>query len=280
MMSLHPGHRRRLPIPALLVVIGALVSGLQACHRAPRTALDVLDRSVAAHGGEALVNWRTLTIRGRIDMQDGITYHAAYLLLAAAPGKLRVEHDLTKDRGRLFYEYFMNGGATWSRANLVVGTANARQLRRWFEQCFGVAQARRASGPGGLTLGADAVVEWRERQPGSSTWRPTDPRPVYVLSYTRDGEKIELFVDKETYYLLQETWPGGRRLYRDFKRFGKVVLPARVLEITKGRQGEVVTPISYESVAYDEPIEDWLFREDMPARAGAGANRTTGSGTR
>jgi len=183
----------------------ALLLLVPACSRAPKTAGEVLDRSIAAHGGAALTNWKTLAIRGRIRMQDGIVYNAGYLLLARAPDKLRVEHDMTKDRGRLFYEYFMNGGTAWSRANLVVGTANPRQLQRWFLQTLGPAQARRGM-VSGLALKPDAAVQWQEEEGATRRW--VDLRPAYVVSYTRDGETCEVYVDKETFYVLQDTWPG------------------------------------------------------------------------
>ena len=214
---------------------------LTACHRAPKTAEEVLDRSIAAHGGAALTGWKTMTVRGRIQMQDGITYNAAYLLFAEAPDKLRVEHDMTRDRGRLFYEYFMNGSATWSRSNLVVGTGNAKQLRRWFFQLMGAAQAR-SGGASGLALEPNAVVAWPDASRGGGAREPTGAHSAYVVSYRRDGELFQLYIDTDSYLLVQETWPGGRRLYADFKRFGGVTFPTRVLEITKGRQGDARDP--------------------------------------
>jgi hypothetical protein len=64
----------------------------------------VLARSVAAHGGDRLSSWRTLAITGTMEMEDGITYKAAYHVLAKAPDKLRVEQDMTVDLGgRLSY---------------------------------------------------------------------------------------------------------------------------------------------------------------------------------
>jgi hypothetical protein len=243
-----------LPLAAALLLLGA-------CSRAPKTADEVVERSIAAHGGPALTEWRTLTMRGRIRMQDGITYNAGYLLLARAPDKLRVEHDMTRDRGRLFYEYFMNGRATWSRANLVTGSGNPKQLQRWLLQSLGPAQLRRGA-VSGLTLKPDGVAEWRE--PDGKAWRATDPRPAYLVSYARDGEPCQVAVDKETHYLLAEDWPGGRRLYRGFRRFGAVTVATRIVEITKGRQADTVTAITLESVVHNEPIEDWLFTEDMP----------------
>jgi len=54
---------------------------------------------------------------------------------------------------------------------------------------------------------------------------------------------------------------------RDFKNFGAVVYPTRVLDITVGREGrETVLPYTYESVTFDTPIEDWVFAEDRPGR--------------
>jgi len=241
--------------------VAAALLLLCACSRAPRTADEVVERSIAAHGGRALTEWQTLAVRGRIRMQDGIAYDAGYLLLARAPDKLRVEHDMTRDRGRLFYEYFMNGQTTWSRANLVVGSGNPKQLRRWLLQALGPAQVRRGA-VSGLALGPDTVAEWQE--PEGKGWRATDPRPAYLVSYARDGESCQMHVDKETLHLLADVWPGGRRLYRGFKRFGAVTIATRIVEITKGRQADAVTTITLESVVHNEPIEDWLFTEDMP----------------
>ena len=33
-------------------------------------------------------------------------------------------------------------------------------------------------------------------------------------------------------------------------------------------RGERVMPYAYESITYNEPIEDWLFTEDMPGSPG------------
>ncbi|RPJ75146.1 MAG: hypothetical protein EHM24_04820, partial [Acidobacteria bacterium] len=105
----------------VLAVAAAVVAvGATGCNRAPKTAEDVLARSLKAHGGESLTAWTTLTVRGRVEMQDGITYNAAFLLQAKAPGRVRVEQDMTADRGRVFNDLFLNDGQAWSRRNLVV----------------------------------------------------------------------------------------------------------------------------------------------------------------
>ena len=66
-------------------------------------------------------------------MQDGIAYNGVYTLLAKAPDRIRVEHDATADRGRAFYEYFLNGGVAWSRRNLIPGALDADRIRRWMD---------------------------------------------------------------------------------------------------------------------------------------------------
>src|SRR5512143_933187 len=104
------------------------------------TAADIVAKSVAAHGGKALSSWRTMTITGTIEMEDGITYKAAYRVNAKMPDKLKVEQDMTVDRGgRYVYEYFRNGDVSWSRRNLIVGTVPLARLDRWMNQCYGVA---------------------------------------------------------------------------------------------------------------------------------------------
>jgi hypothetical protein len=80
----------------------ALLSVCAPAALAAETAEAILARSIQAHGGDRLTTWRTMVVEGMIDVLDGVTYHAAYRLSAKRPGKLRVEHDLTADRGRRF----------------------------------------------------------------------------------------------------------------------------------------------------------------------------------
>ncbi len=231
--------------------------------QAPATAQDLLARSVAAHGGDKLSSWRTMSITGTIEMVDGITYRAAYRVLAKAPDKLKVEEDMTVDRGgRYAYEYFRNGSQTWSRRNLIPGKADAARLDRWMNQCFGVAHyAKQATS---LALKPEATSDWMTKS--ASGYEVTERRPAYVVTVTTPAGSADLYFDKKTFYLLQETTAEGRRLYAAFHDFGGTVHPTRILEITQGRNGEVVTPITYDAVRYGEPIEDWVFEEDMPRK--------------
>jgi len=45
-----------------------------------------------------------------------------------------------------------------------------------------------------------------------------------------------------------------------------MVMPTRILEITKTRQGESRTPFTWTDVKRNVPIEDWRFTEDMPRK--------------
>ena len=98
---------QRLRVKSLFIA-GLLIFSMTCCSQAPQTAEEILARSAASHGGEALSRWETLTIKGTVVMNDGVDFDAGYLLFAEKPGKLRVERDMTADKGRLFYEYFMN----------------------------------------------------------------------------------------------------------------------------------------------------------------------------
>ena len=232
----------------------------------PATAQDVLARSVAAHGGDRLSSWRTMSITGTIEMEDGITYRAAYRVLAKSPDKLKVEQDMTVDRGgRYVYEYFRNGSQAWSRRNLIPGKADPARLDRWMNQCFGVAYyAKHATA---LALKTEATADWMAKS--ATGYLVTDRRPAYVVTATTPAGSADLYIDKSTFHLLQENTPEARRLYSAFRDFGGTVHPTRILEITRGRNGEVITPITYEAVRYGEPIEDWVFEEDMPKKIGA-----------
>lgn len=231
--------------------------------QAPMTAQDILARSVAAHGGDRLSSWRTMSITGTIEMQDGITYRAAYRVLAKLPDKLKVEQDMTVDRGgRYVYEYFRNGSQAWSRRNLIPGKADPARLDRWMNQCYGVSYYAKPATA--LALKADATADWMAK--AASGYQVTDRRPAYVVTATTPAGAVDLYIDKGTFYLLQENAPDLQRLYSAFRDFGGTVHATRILEITRGRGGDVITPITYEAVRYGEAIEDWIFEEDMPKK--------------
>ncbi len=217
------------------------------CSQAPQTADEILARSVASHGGEALSRWSTLTIKGTVVMADGIDFDAGYLLFAEKPGKLRVERDLTAAKGRLFYEYFMNNGVAWNRFNLIPREGDLNEMERMLNQCDGIAYY--AANADELILKEDDVVE---------------TVPAYVVQAVIGEESTDLYFDKESFHLVQEKFDATTRVFSDFRRFGDVVLAGKVLEITETKNGERRLPITYETVEYDVPIEGWLFEEDMP----------------
>jgi hypothetical protein len=252
--------------------VAKLLSGLLAClmlagsAEFQMTARDIVDRSVKAHGGDRLTRWDSMTIQGTVDMTDGIIFRAAYRLFAKVPGKLRVEKDMTVVQGgRIFYEYFLNNGLAWSRRNLVPAASNLDEMDRWLNQCYGIAYY--AGKAESLTQKEDAAVEWREKADlQSNDYRVVAARPAYVIAAVIGKETASLFIDKENYYFLQESIGRTKRIFWDFKKFGEVTLPSKVLEIVSTAQGERITPYTYDSVKYNIPIEDWLFSEDMPQK--------------
>ncbi len=235
-------------VAVLLLAAAALAAGVAASGPAD-TAQAILARSIQAHGGDKLTAWKTMVVEGTIDQVDGVTYHAAYRLWAKKPGKLRVEHDLTADRGRRFDQYFLNGGVSWARRNLIVGNVPAARMQRWLDQCAFVAA---------YAAHADAF----SLQPAAAV----ESRPAYVLHATIAGAAVDLFIDKQRFYLLQEVTPDGRRVFSGFASFAGRVLPTKIDEYTRSRQGETLTPIVWKTVKYDVPVEEWLFEEDKPVR--------------
>jgi hypothetical protein len=248
----------------LVSVIGLLLAGLPS-GAAAQTAQDILAKSIQAHGGDRLTTWKTMVVDGTIVVQDGVTYQAAYRLYAKTPGRLRVEHDLTADRGRRFDQYFLNGGASWMRRNLVVGNVPLARVQRWLDQCSGVAAYAKHSAA--FSLQPDAVVDWQvQTEPGAPTLKLVESRPAWVLRATIAGAAVDLYIDKERGYLLQEVLPDLRRVYSGFTNVGGRVVAMKINEFARGRQGETLTPITWKSVKFDVPVEDWLFEEDKPVK--------------
>lgn len=248
----------------LVSAIGFILVGLPSATSA-QTAQDILAKSIQAHGGSKLTSWKTMVVDGTIVVQDGVTYQAAYRLWAKAPGRLRVEHDLTADRGRRFDQYFLNGGVAWMRRNLIVGKVDPARMQRWLDQCSGVA----AYAPHASAFGRqpDASVEWQvQEEPGAARLKVVESRPAWVLRATIAGAVVDLYIDKERYYLLQEATADLRRVYSGFTTVSGRVVALKVNEFARGRQGETLTPITLKSVEFDVPVEDWLFEEDKPIK--------------
>jgi hypothetical protein len=244
-----------------LLLCAFLLSGFQST-----TPRDILGLSVKAHGGDSLTNWKSMTIRGTIDMADGITFRAAYLVFAE-PGKLRIERDMTVSQGgRYFYEDFLNGELAWNRRNLIPGRANLEEMKKKLRGCYGIAwYANKAES---LVQKEDAVVEWREKPDlQSNDFKVVASRPAYVITATIGKEQTDLYIDKSTYFFLQEAAGRSRQIFWDFKKFGEVTMPTRLLEIATGPRGEQITPYGYDIVKFNVPIDGWLFTEDMPKQS-------------
>ena len=255
------------------------------------SAADIVARSLAAHGGDTLTSWKTLTIKGTVVMQDGIAYNGAYTLLAKAPDRVRVEHDATADRGRAFYEYFLNGGVAWTRRNLIPASFDAARIQRWLDQCYGIAIYAK---PGvALELKGEAEMAWPPATMGNAAPSAADAsaapiasggagapasgtsgtrgtgaasRRVWMVIATVGTETRELAIDQETSRFLREVAGDSTRVYWDFAPFDGALMPTRILETAKTRQGETRTPFTWKTVVHDAPIEDWRFTEDMPAK--------------
>jgi hypothetical protein len=260
-------HHRPSALASLVLAAATLAAVAPApVPAAAQTAQEILARAIQAHGGDRLTSWKTMVIEGTMIVQDGVTYRAAYRLWAKAPGRLRVEHDLTADRGRRFDQYFLNDGLSWMRRNLVVGNVPAARMQRWLDQCSGVAAYGKHAAA--FTLQPDATVAWQEQaEPGSTTLETVESRTASVLRATIDGTTVELFLDKEKGYLLQEVFPDLRRVYSAFTPVAGRVLAMKINEFARGRQGgETLTPIAWKSVKFDVAVDDWLFEEDKPIK--------------
>jgi hypothetical protein len=268
---------RRL-IASLVVVVAAMSAGSRSATwaQAQPTAQELVARSVQAHGGDKLTSWKTITIKGTVAMQDGITYTGAYLLFAKAPDRLRVEHDATVDRGgRAFYEYYLNAGVAWSRRNLIPGALEVDRIQRWLDQCYGIAFYARPAVK--LELKGEAEMAWPPEigpaaatpagAPAPAAWvaAVAVPRRVWIIVAAIGTDTRELAIDQATSRFLREVAGDVTRVYWDFAPFDGALMPTRVLEIAKTRQGETKTPFTWKTVVHDAPIEDWRFAEDMPA---------------
>ncbi|MFC1554396.1 hypothetical protein ACFL7D_07170 [candidate division KSB1 bacterium] len=259
---------RILMLKISLIVLSLLI--LSGCSQAPpENADEIIARSVKAHGGEKLSDWETLSIEGTIEMRDGIIFNAAYILLAQKNGKLKVEHDLTADNGRRFIEYFMNDGLAWRRTNLMRGRGNLQQMKQWFNECYGISYY--ADNAEIFILKEDAQVEWKEKpDKNSQEYNVIETKPAYVVAAVIGQDTTDLYFDKKNFLLLQESKRNSKRIFWAHKKFSGVNMPTKINQITVSRRGEDIVPVTYSTVEFNNPIEDWVFEEDKPE---SGTNR-------
>jgi len=219
----------------------------------PLTVEEIIARSVKAHGGDALSNWKTMVIKGEGQYPDvGKMFRTEHIVYAEKPGKVRVERDLTKfEHGRLFYTFFYNNGVGWSQASLMPRYgAQFVSFKRYLDQC-------------------DGIAYYAEN--AAFTQKPDEElngKPVYVIDAVIKSDTTSLYIDKTSFYFLQEKYKSRNntitRTFSDFKKFGKVNFSTTIVETSTSRRGEMVLNYKLNTIEYNVPIESWLFEEDMP----------------
>ncbi|MFC1556241.1 hypothetical protein ACFL67_04075 [candidate division KSB1 bacterium] len=189
----------------LIVSLTAFFAGCSGTPEAPASADELITRSYEIHGGAKLTDWNSLSIEGRIWMNDGTWYLGKYLVFAEKPGKLRVEEDMTFAKGRMFHEYFMNDGVAWSRRNLMPGRNSAEQMMGRWNQLGGIAYYKENASS--FFMKEDSEVEWQEgtfvtgEQP---EYTVIETIPAYVVGAVMEADTIDLYFDKKNLNFIQE----------------------------------------------------------------------------
>ncbi len=235
----------------LVLITGLTISFGSGCSQKPLSAEQIVSRSVEAHGGVALTDWNMMVIKGEVNQKDGrLWYRGEYILYAQKPDKLRVERDLTKfERGRFFFSDILNGDKGWMLRNLIPVYRDefAQQNRARLDRCDGI--AFHANQADSLTLAGEDSVEGK---------------PTYVVAAVFGDETAKLQIDKETFYLVQETYGDVTLIYSEFKEFGATVRASQIREITSGER-TVEVSYTYHTIDLDLPIDPMLFEEEMPS---------------
>ncbi len=243
--------KRLLHILSAAALLSLFVTGCS--QPPPQTAGEVLERSVGAHGGEALTNWESMVIKGETDQNDlGQIIRSDYQLFAQKPGKVRVEIDQTKyERGRMFSSYIYNDGTGWMIRNLIPNYRPefSEQFKPMLNQCDGIGYY--AQNAENLTLEPEEEV---------------NERAAYVVTAVIGSDTTKLYIDKDNFYFLKEETGDRSRTYSDFKKLGGV-RHATTIDMHIGGSRPQDIPYRIISVEYNIPVEARLFEEDRPATA-------------
>ena len=246
----------------LCFCVNYILSG--GCSDEPMTAEDIVAKSYNRHGGKALSDWETMVIKGEVFKAWGQdTMHGEYLSYSQKPGKIRFEKDFTKfSHSPVFYTDIYNQGESWRMLNLNTYSNNliGRLAKRQFDGCDGIAFYR---------AHADTLIMHPE---GLATYvldGDTVQTPAYIITTVIGEDSTTLYFDKKSYFLIQEEFKMApvspfRRVYTDFKRFGRVVLAERRIEFEPGSMGSSGVRYFIKSVEYNVPVDSALFEEFRP----------------
>jgi hypothetical protein len=236
-------------------LVMAASAGIAGDKDAART---LLDTSVKASGGmEAAGAWKTMTKTGELtaNWPGWGELRAECSLKVKRPDKLVLDQDFTVHDHPFFFTFFYNGGETWTVINLGV-----RQNPHYAE-----ATTRAMKDTGGMhyyltecdTFFVVAAVPDDSLVVASSIDR---------VGIVDNGDTVMVDLDRQTHLPVRLIRDAGaeQTLFSDYRTVGPLTVPFKMTVYENGAAGAEYV---WESILFDEPIDEAVFEEHRPTKA-------------
>lgn len=246
-------------IARMLLLIGALTGliAFPASAEEKRTARDVVERAIAAHGGDKFLNPRNLQLRGTATFFDPATgavrshaddyrmwrqFERGRKVAHGADGKVRI---VAKSGDLVLFEVGYDGETTWTQN----GIMPKAQADAYWANNFGFGIIRSALDDG-FTL-------------SFAPPRDVGGHAINLVRITDPGGQETLFgFDKESGFIRYMSFDSPRgfheRIYDDFVRLPEIGW-VQARSVTLLYDGVVSNTVFWSTVKIGEPIADGVF---------------------
>jgi hypothetical protein len=250
-------------IAAAVVLLGMAASVGLAGDENPARAL--LETSVEASGGmEAAGAWKTMTSTGELtaNWPGWGELRAECSLKVKRPGKLVLDQDFTVHDHPFFFTFYYNEGETWTVINLGV-----RQNPYYAE-----ATTRALKDTGGMHYYLTECDTFFvvEAVPDDSLVAGSSVDRVGIVD---NGDTVMVDLDRQTHLpvrLIRDAG-GEQTLFSDYRAVGPLTVPFKT---TVYENGAAAAEYVWESILFDEPIDEAVFEEYRPPKAEASSGST------
>jgi hypothetical protein len=246
---------------AILLLAAACFLAAVPARSGERSARDLIDQSVEASGGmEAMGAWKTMTRTGDlvVHWEGWGTPRAKCSLKVKRPDKLVLDQDFSAYDHPFFFTYWYNGGEVWAMVNLGV-----RQHPRYTEAM--TRAMKNASGMYYYAAECDTFFSGGD-VPDDSLLAG---RVVERVGVVDDGDTVMVDLDPATHLPVRLVRDNGaeQTFFTDYRDVDGMMVP---FAMTVYQGGAVSAEYTWETIVFDQPIDDAVFEENRPAEQASG----------
>jgi outer membrane lipoprotein-sorting protein len=235
-----------------LILFGAIVSFVHG-----QSAEGILDKMIKAQGGrEALAAIKDSTTSGTMEMNMmGMTMSGTIILHQKEPNKMRIDMEFSVQGMNMAITQACDGERAWTTdpQSGAVQTLTGKQLEDMKKQALGI----------DATLNPDKYgisFSFRDRE------KIGDTNYLVLEQIFKDGQKITIYVDPETYLIFKSRGPGtdpqtgaeieSETFVSDYKKVGSALLPHAM---SIHQNGAEFLRMTFTKITVNNNLDDALF---------------------